>query len=116
MARVLGRNSACHPSRPRCAAAARRRVPAWFRYAWRIRTLVACESAIVTRIRYRVSMHATERFSSRVEDYVRSRPSYPSAAIDLLATRCGLSPAAVVADIGSGTGILTELLLESGAQ
>jgi len=61
-------------------------------------------------------MHATERFSSRVEDYVRSRPSYPSAAIDLLATRCGLSPAAVVADIGSGTGILTELLLESGAQ
>src|SRR2546422_6524206 len=38
------------------------------------------------------------------------------AAIDLLATRCGLSPAAVVADIGSGTGILTELLLASGAQ
>jgi len=61
-------------------------------------------------------MHATERFSSRVEDYVRSRPSYPSAAIDLLETRCGLSPAAVVADIGSGTGILTELLLASGAQ
>src|SRR5207249_4322865 len=72
--------------------------------------------AIVTRIRYRVCMHATERFSSRVEDYVRSRPSYPSAAIDLLASRCGLSPAAVVADIGSGTGILTELLLASGAQ
>ena len=61
-------------------------------------------------------MRPTERFSSRVEDYVRSRPSYPSAAIDLLATRCGLSPAAVVADIGSGTGILTELLLASGAQ
>ena len=61
-------------------------------------------------------MHATERFSSRVEDYVRSRPSYPRAAIDLLATRCALSPAAVVADIGSGTGILTELLLESGAR
>ena len=58
----------------------------------------------------------TERFSSRVEHYVRYRPSYPSAAIDLLKTRCGLSSAAVVADIGSGTGILTELLLESGAQ
>src|SRR2546422_10943946 len=38
------------------------------------------------------------------------------AAVDLLKTRCGLSPAAVVADIGSGTGILTELLLASGAQ
>jgi SAM-dependent methyltransferase len=58
----------------------------------------------------------TKRFSSRVENYVRCRPSYPSAAIDLLKTRCALSPAAVVADIGSGTGILTELLLESGAQ
>ena len=61
-------------------------------------------------------MHATERFSSRVEHYVRYRPSYPRAAIDLLKTRCGLSAAAVVADIGSGTGILTELLLASGAQ
>jgi ubiquinone/menaquinone biosynthesis C-methylase UbiE len=58
----------------------------------------------------------TERFSSRVENYVRYRPSYPRAAIDLLKTRCGLAPGAVVADIGSGTGILTELLLESGAQ
>ena len=47
---------------------------------------------------------------------MRYRPSYPSAAIDLLKTRCRLSSAAVVADIGSGTGILTELLLESGAQ
>src|SRR6266480_1283485 len=74
------------------------------------------ESAIVTRIRYRVFMRPTERFSSRVEDYVRYRPSYPRAAIDLLKTRCGLSPAAVVADIGSGTGILAELLLASGAQ
>jgi SAM-dependent methyltransferase len=58
----------------------------------------------------------TERFSSRVENYDRYRPSYPRAAIDLLKTRCGLSPGAVVADIGSGTGILTELLLGSGAQ
>jgi SAM-dependent methyltransferase len=58
----------------------------------------------------------TERFSSRVENYDRYRPSYPSAAIDLLKTRCGLSPGAVVADIGSGTGILTEALLGSGAQ
>jgi SAM-dependent methyltransferase len=57
-----------------------------------------------------------ERFSSRVDNYARYRPSYPQAAIDLLAARCGLSPAAVVADLGSGTGILTELLLARGAQ
>lgn len=58
----------------------------------------------------------TERFSSRVADYVRYRPSYPPAARELLQRRCGLSARAVVADLGSGTGILTQLLLESGAQ
>ena len=58
----------------------------------------------------------TERFSSRVANYVRYRPSYPPAAIALLQERCGLRPGAAVADIGSGTGILTRLLLASGAQ
>jgi len=58
----------------------------------------------------------TERFSSRVENYVRYRPSYPPAAIELLQSRCGLRPGVRVADIGSGTGILTQLLLEAGAE
>jgi len=61
-------------------------------------------------------MRPTERFSSRVDDYARYRPDYPPAAIELLTVRCGLVPTAVVADIGSGTGILTERLLASGAQ
>jgi SAM-dependent methyltransferase len=61
-------------------------------------------------------MRPTERFSSRVENYTRYRPGYPQAAIELLTARCGLSAAAVVADIGSGTGILTAQLLESGAR
>src|SRR5438309_3618521 len=81
--------------------------------------LALCRRAASTAARAGKSLRVrrpTERFSSRVEHYVRYRPSYPSAAIDLLKTRCGLSPAAVVADIGSGTGILTELLLASGAQ
>jgi len=58
----------------------------------------------------------TERFSSRAEYYRRYRPGYPPAAIDLLVARCGLSAAGVVADVGSGTGILSEQLLERGAQ
>ena len=58
----------------------------------------------------------TERFTGRVDNYARYRPSYPSAAIDLLEARCGLSPSAVVADIGSGTGILSALLLARAAQ
>ena len=59
---------------------------------------------------------STERFSSRVVNYVRYRPSYPHAAIELLQRRCGLNPRAVVADLGSGTGILTQLLLPCAAQ
>jgi SAM-dependent methyltransferase len=54
----------------------------------------------------------TERFSNRVADYVRARPGYPPEVIDLLTNECGLSHTAVVADVGSGTGILTRLLLE----
>jgi ubiquinone/menaquinone biosynthesis C-methylase UbiE len=58
----------------------------------------------------------TERFSGRAEYYRRYRPGYPPAAIDVLATQCGLTPGAVVADVGSGTGILSEQLLERGAR
>lgn len=59
---------------------------------------------------------STQRFSSRVENYVKYRPGYPSAVVDLLAAECGLTPASVIADVGSGTGILTRLLLERGCR
>src|SRR5258705_151342 len=59
---------------------------------------------------------ATQRFSSRVENYVRYRPGYPPAVVELLKAECGLSSESVVADIASGTGIFTRLLLESGAR
>jgi SAM-dependent methyltransferase len=61
-------------------------------------------------------MQPTERFSSRVDNYARYRPSYPAPAVALLCERCGLVPGAPVADLGSGTGILTELLLLAGAE
>jgi len=54
------------------------------------------------------------RFSNRVEDYIKYRPSYPPAVLDLLEKQCRLSPGAGVADIGSGTGIFSELLLKRG--
>ena len=56
----------------------------------------------------------TERFSSRVENYVRFRPSYPKEIIDVLRAECGLTPDHVVADIASGTGLFTRVLLENG--
>jgi SAM-dependent methyltransferase len=55
-----------------------------------------------------------QRFSNRVADYVRYRPSYPAALLDLLRADCGLRPGNVVADIGSGTGFLSELFLKNG--
>lgn len=61
-------------------------------------------------------MDPKSRFSSRVANYVRYRPSYPTGAIDLLEIRCGLKPGSVVADVGSGTGILSRLLLDRGAR
>ncbi|HMN30874.1 MAG TPA: hypothetical protein PKE45_22155, partial [Caldilineaceae bacterium] len=57
---------------------------------------------------------ATQRFSSRVENYVRYRPSYPPAVVETLRQRCGLASSARVADIGSGTGLLSELFLRNG--
>jgi len=58
----------------------------------------------------------TERFTTRVENYVKYRPSYPDAAIEILRSECGLSSASSIADVGSGTGILTFLLLQTGAR
>jgi SAM-dependent methyltransferase len=59
-------------------------------------------------------LNSKQRFSNRVEDYVRYRPRYPAEVIDILATEAGLQPAAIVADIGSGTGFSAELFLRNG--
>ena len=55
---------------------------------------------------------STQRFSDRVDNYVKYRPGYPSALIHTLLQEVSLGASAVVADVGSGTGILTRLLLE----
>jgi ubiquinone/menaquinone biosynthesis C-methylase UbiE len=55
-----------------------------------------------------------QRFSNRVADYIRYRPGYPSAVREILRTECGLKSGYVIADIGSGTGFLSELFLKNG--
>jgi SAM-dependent methyltransferase len=55
-----------------------------------------------------------QRFSSRVADYVRYRPGYPSEALALLKKECGLLSGHAIADVGSGTGFLSELFLKNG--
>jgi len=56
----------------------------------------------------------TTRFSDRVDDYVRYRPGYPPQVVELLRAECGLQPERIIADIASGTGAFTRLLLENG--
>jgi ubiquinone/menaquinone biosynthesis C-methylase UbiE len=56
----------------------------------------------------------TQRFSDRVESYVRARPGYPPEVLATLRLDCGLTPATRIADVASGTGIFTRLLLENG--
>jgi SAM-dependent methyltransferase len=58
--------------------------------------------------------NATSRFSDRVENYVRYRPGYPAEVLRILQRECGLTASHVVADIASGTGIWTRMLLENG--
>src|SRR5229473_7559067 len=57
---------------------------------------------------------AKQRFSNRVADYVRFRPGYPEEILPLLKTWTNFRPEHVVADIGSGTGLLSKLFLDFG--
>jgi SAM-dependent methyltransferase len=59
-------------------------------------------------------MDPTVRFSSRVRNYVKYRPHYPAKVIQVLVDDCGLASSSIIADIGSGTGILSELFLRHG--
>lgn len=58
--------------------------------------------------------HPLNRFTNRVDYYVRYRPRYPRAIIPYLQEEIGLSADAVIADVGSGTGFLAERFLQLG--
>lgn len=53
-----------------------------------------------------------ENFTGKADLYSMFRPSYPNEYINYLHSENYLSEGSVIADIGSGTGILTKLLLE----
>jgi len=57
---------------------------------------------------------ATQRFTSRVDDYVKARPGYPAGVVDVLRARVGLDSTWAIADVGSGTGISARLFLQAG--
>jgi len=64
--------------------------------------------------RKRFEIDPKRRFSSRVDNYSKFRPRYPQMIIDLLETEKVLYKDSIIADIGSGTGILSELFLKNG--
>lgn len=55
-----------------------------------------------------------KRFSSRVENYIKYRPGYPLEILEFLKKKGILEENTIVADIGSGTGILTKIFLDNG--
>lgn len=60
------------------------------------------------------SLDPKGRFTDRVEDYARYRPGYPVEVIHHLREATGLAPEHVIADVGSGTGLLSRLFLGNG--
>jgi len=57
-----------------------------------------------------------ERFTGKADLYKKFRPSYPKEFIDYLYSQVGFNQDSAVADIGSGTGIFSRLLLERGSK
>ena len=56
----------------------------------------------------------TRRFTNRVANYVAYRPKYPAAVVEFMREKLALGSSSTVADVGAGTGILTEMLLRNG--
>jgi len=56
-------------------------------------------------------MNTLDRFSNRVDNYIRYRPGYPDEVLVFLKQENILEPGSVIADIGSGTGISAQLFL-----
>jgi len=62
----------------------------------------------------RPAADSTERFTDRAGDYAAARPGYPEAIATTLVAELKLPAQAVVADIGSGTGLSCEPFLRAG--
>ena len=71
----------------------------------------------MARCRERAAVHhAAEAFNRASEEYERGRPSYPTEAVSLLVAALRIEPDRTVLDLAAGTGKLTRLLAETGAQ
>ncbi|MBT4125333.1 MAG: methyltransferase domain-containing protein [Chloroflexi bacterium] len=58
----------------------------------------------------------TERFAGKSDVYQSARPGYPEELSIELQQLCSISNGTRIADLGSGTGIFSKLLLDTGAE
>lgn len=58
--------------------------------------------------------NSTQRFSDRVDNYIKFRPAYPLQILGYLKNEIKFDESFIVADIGSGTGISCRPFLENG--
>lgn len=61
-----------------------------------------------------IGVQPVERFTDRADYYAKYRPGYPDAVVEAIARETALPRGALVADLGSGTGISAELFLRHG--
>ena len=54
-------------------------------------------------------------FGNNPDGYHRSRPAYPEGVFEILRQRCKLQPHCTTLEIGAGTGLCTQKLIEFGA-
>lgn len=74
-----------------------------------------CDTAFSARLLpMRPAADSTERFTDRAGDYAAARPGYSDAIATTLISELNLPPQAVVADIGSGTGLSCQPFLRAG--
>ncbi|MGZ4098389.1 MAG: class I SAM-dependent methyltransferase, partial [Bacteroidia bacterium] len=59
-------------------------------------------------------MKIEERFNNRVDNYIKYRPHYPAAVYDYLLEENVLFNSSLIADVGCGTGISSDLFLKRG--
>lgn len=83
------------------------------------REYYACDMSTLSSdpgVRQNPSSDTRQVFAQKVVDYLESRPDYPAAMFTQLEAIGALPARAAVADLGSGTGLLTRALLERGHQ
>ncbi len=82
---------------------------------WKITLLIKIKRKLAIHHKIKTMQRdEKKRFSRTVDYYLRYRPGYPEALLPFMQQEMGLSPGAVIADIGAGTGKLTEVFLANG--